>query len=341
MRIHTTYLGGGFGRRANPASDFVREAVAVAKDVGHPVMTVWTREDDVRGGYYRPLAHNRLTAALGADGRPVAWTHTQVVKSVLKNTPFAGMIDAKTGVDNTQQEGAVEMPYDVPNVRIDVHGDDHAVPVLWFRSVGHSNTAFAVESFIDECAHAAGSDPVAYRTALLGKHPQHLEVLKLVAEKSGWGTPPPAGRARGVAVHESFGSVVAQVAEISLEAGRVRVHRVFAAIHCGLAINPQLVAQQLDSAICYGLSAALHGEITLADGRVEQSNFNDYPVLRLSEMPAVEVHIVPSTAAPTGVGEPGTPPIAPAVANAIYALTGERIRRLPFKHATFGNLRTA
>lgn len=341
VRIHTTYLGGGFGRRANPASDFVREAVAVAKDVGHPVMTVWTREDDLHGGFYRPLAHNRLTAGLGADGRPVSWTHTQVVKSLLKGTPFGGMVDAKTGIDHTQEEGAVEMPYAVPNLRVDVHGDDHAVPVLWFRSVGHTNTAFAVESFIDECAHAAGQDPVAYRLALLGKSERHLAVLRLAAEKAGWGTKPPAGRARGVAVHASFGSVVAEIAEVSIENGQPRVHRVVAAIDCGLPVNPQLIAQQVESAICYGLSAALYGEITLADGRVQQSNFNDYEVLRLAQMPAIEVHIVPSTAAPSGVGEPGTPPIAAAVANAVYALGGERVRRLPFKHATLTGTRTA
>ena len=341
VRIHTTYLGGGFGRRANPASDFVREAVAVAKDVGHPVMTVWTREDDLHGGYYRPLAHNRLTAGLGADGRPVTWTHTQVVKSLLKGTPFAGMVNAKTGLDHTQEEGAVEMPYAVPNLRVDVHGDDHAVPVLWFRSVGHTNTAFAVESFIDECAHAAGQDPVAYRLALLGKSERHLAVLRLAAEKSGWAAKPPTGRARGIAVHESFGSVVAEVAEVSIENGQPRVHRVVAAIDCGLAVNPQLIAQQIESAICYGLSAALTGEITLADGHVQQSNFNDYEVLRLAQMPAVEVHIVPSTAAPSGVGEPGTPPIAAAVANAVFALSGERVRRLPFKNATLTGTRTA
>ncbi len=336
VRVHTTFLGGGFGRRGNPASDFVREAVAVAKDFGRPVMTVWTREDDIHGGYYRPQAHNRLTATLGADGRPLAWTHTQVIQSIVKGTPFEKMMtDPKTGIDAIQHEGASELPYAVPNLRVEVHDAVQPVPVLWWRSVGHTNTAFAVESFIDECAHAAGADPVAYRTALLAAQPRHLAVLQLAAEKAGWGTKPPAGRARGVAVHASFGSVVAEIAEVSLVAGRPKVHRVIAAIDCGLAVNPGQVAAQVESAICYGLSAALYGEVTLVDGHVVQSNFDDYPVVRLSDMPAVEVHIVPSTAAPTGVGEPGTPPIAPAVANALYALTRARARRLPLAHTTF------
>jgi isoquinoline 1-oxidoreductase beta subunit len=207
--------------------------------------------------------------------------------------------------------------------------------VLWWRSVGHTNTAFAVESFIDECAHAAGQDPVAYREALLAGQPRHLAVLRLAAAKAGWGTKLPHGRARGVAVHASFGSVVAEVAEVSLERGRPRVHRVVAAIDCGLVVNPGQVAYQVESAVCYGLSAALYGEVTLADGRVEQSNFNDYPIVRLAEMPAVEVHTVPSTAPPSGVGEPGTPPIAAAVANALYALTQVRARQLPLTHAKF------
>jgi isoquinoline 1-oxidoreductase beta subunit len=251
------------------------------------------------------------------------------------------MTDPKTGLDATQHEGASELPYSVASLRVDVHDSVQPVPVLWWRSVGHTNTAFAVESFIDECAHAAGADPVAYRSALLAHEPRHLAVLKLAAEQAGWGSPLPAGRARGVAVHASFGSVVAEVAEVSLVDGAPRVERVVAAVHCGLAINPNLISQQIESAICFGLSAALYGEVTLADGRVEQSNFNDYPVLRVAEMPRVEVHIVPSTDAPTGIGEPGTPPIAPAVANALYALTGVRARRLPLKHASFAGPKPA
>jgi isoquinoline 1-oxidoreductase beta subunit len=336
VRIHTTYLGGGFGRRAAATADFVREAVAVAKQFPKPVMTVWSREDDMHGGWYRPQAHNRLSAALGADGRPLAWQHTQVVQPLLKGTAFAAFgVDPKTGIDMTTHEGASGLPYAIPALRVEVHDDLQPVPVQWWRSVGHSNTAFAVESFVDECAHAAGRDPVAYRLALLKDSPRHVAALTLAAEKAGWGTPLPAGRARGVAVHESFNSVVAEVAEVSLEDGVPRVHRVVAAIHCGTAVNPNLIAQQLESAVTYGLSAALYGEITLADGRVQQSNFNDYEVVRHAAAPQVEAYIVPSTDPPTGVGEPGTPPIAPAVANALFALSGTRARRLPLKHTKF------
>ncbi len=336
IRIHTTYLGGGFGRRAAAASDFVREAVAVAKKFPYPVMTVWSREDDMKGGYYRPQAHSRLTATLGSDGLPVGWTHTLVGQPVIKGTPFAAMaVDPKTGLDATTHEGASDLPYKIENMRVEVHDDLQPVPVLWWRSVGHSNSAFAVESFIDECAHLAGKDPLAYRLALLAGQPRHLAALKLAADKAGWGSPLPKGRARGLAVHESFNSVVAQVAEVSIGNGVPQVHRVVAAIHCGVAINPNLIAQQLESAVTYGLSAALYGEITLEDGVVQQSNFNDYPVVRHAAAPAVEAYIVPSTDPPTGVGEPGLPPIAPAVANALFALTGTRARRLPLSHTSF------
>jgi isoquinoline 1-oxidoreductase beta subunit len=298
-------------------------------------MTVWTREDDVRGGYYRPYGHERLTAALGEDGLPVAMTYTSVVQSLLKGTLFEAMlVDKKTGLDGTTHEGAIE-GYAIPNVRVDVHQSEQPVPVLWWRSVGHTHSGFAMESFIDECAHATGRDPVEYRLALLQDKPRHLAALRLAAEKAGWGTPLPPGRARGVAVHESFGSVVAEVAEVSLQDGRPRVLRVVAAIHCGTAVNPALIAHQLESAVTYGLSAALDEEITIEDGRVRESNFNDYPMMRMREMPLVEAHVVPSDAPPTGVGEPGTPPIAPAVANALFALTGVRARKLPLKHTDF------
>jgi isoquinoline 1-oxidoreductase beta subunit len=336
IRIHTTLLGGGFGRRASPTADFVVEALYVAHAVSRGtnkalVRVVWTREDDIRGGYYRPQWHSRIAAGLDAAGMPVAWKHIVVGQSILDGTPFAGMI--KDGVDATSVEGAADLPYAVPNVAVDLHSPKVGVPVLWWRSVGHSHTAFVVESFVDELAHAAGRDPVAYRRALLAAHPRHLAVLELAAEKAGWGKPLPKGSARGVAVHESFGSRVAQVAEVTVEGGRVRVTRVVCAVDCGLPVNPDGIRAQMESAIAYGLSAALHGAITLKDGRVEQSNFHDYPVLRLSEMPAVEVHIVPSTDRPTGVGEPGTPPIAPAVANAVFAATGKRLRALPLRVA--------
>jgi isoquinoline 1-oxidoreductase beta subunit len=330
VRIHTTFLGGGFGRRANPASDFVAEAVHVAKAAGAPVKTVWTREDDTRGGYFRPAFVHRARLGLGADGMPVAWDHDMAGQSIVAGTFFEAMIP-ENGVDPSSTEGLADSPYmaDIPNYRIGVHTPTPGVPVLWWRSVGHTHTAFVAETMIDEAAHAAGRDPVDYRRALLANHPRHLGVLNLAAQKSGWGTPLPSGRARGIAVHESFGSFVAEVAEVSLESDQIRVHRVTCAIDCGIAVNPETIRAQVEGAVAYGLGAALHSAITLKDGRVRESNFDAYRVLRQAEMPAVDVHIVPSKEPPGGVGEPGTPPIAPAVANAVFVLTGQRIRDLP------------
>ncbi len=326
--IHTTLLGGGFGRRANPASDFVREAVELSKKLKAPVQIIWTREDDMHGGWYRPLWMNRLQASLGTDGKPRAWHHTVVGQSIMAGTNMQAMI--KDGIDPTSVEGAAELPYGIPNVRVDLHTTTAPVRVQWWRSVGHSHTAFAVESFIDECAAAAAIDPLEYRRSLLGgKQQRRRAVLELLAEKSGWGQPLPAGRARGIGIHESFGSVVGEVAEVSMQNGLPRVHRVVAVIDCGIAVNPQMIAAQLESAINYGLSAALYGEITFADGKPQQANFDTYPVIRMNEAPLVEAHILPSKEAPSGVGEPGLPPIAPAVGNAIFALTRERVRRLP------------
>jgi isoquinoline 1-oxidoreductase beta subunit len=333
VEIHTTLLGGGFGRRANPMSDFVVEAVQVAKAVGKPVKVVWTREDDMRGGYYRPMWLDQVDAAIGSDGKPVTWKHTIVGQSIVAGTPFENFL-TKDGIDVTSVEGAATMPYAIPNLEVGLHSPKNAVPVQWWRSVGHSHTAFVVETMMDELAHQAGQDAVQYRLTLLEKSPRHAGVLKLAAEKAGWGKPLPAGHAFGAAVHQSFDSYVAEIAEVSLEHGRIRVHRVVAAVDCGMVVNPDGVRQQIESAIVYGLSAALHGAITLENGRVVQSNFHDYAPLRFSEMPAIEVHIVPSEAAPTGIGEPGTPPIAPAVANALFALTGKRLRRMPFDQET-------
>jgi isoquinoline 1-oxidoreductase subunit beta len=336
VKIHTMFLGGGFGRRATPASDFVSEAAHVAKAVGGgvPVKVVWTREDDIHGGYYRPMFLHRVRVGLGADGRPVSWKQTIVGQSIIEGTPFAPML-IKNGVDNSSVEGVSDSPYvkGTPSHLVELHSPKKAITVLWLRSVGHTHTAFAMESFVDELAHAAGQDPLEYRRRLLSEHPRHLGVLNLAAEKAGWGRPLAAGRGRGLAVHESFGSWVAEVAEASVANGRVRVHRVVCAVDCGVCVNPAGVRQQVEGAVAFGLSAALHSELTFRDGRVEQSNFHDYPVLRLNEMPEVEVHIVTSSEKAGGIGEPGVPPIAPAVANAIFAATGNRLRRLPFRLA--------
>ena len=330
VEIHTTFLGGGFGRRANPRSDFVIEAVQVAKIIGKPVKVVWTREDDMRGGYYRPMWADRIEAAIGADGKPMAWRHTIVGQSIVADTPFEAFL-TKDGVDITSVEGAATLPYLIPNIEVTLHSPKNPVPVQWWRSVGHSHTAFVVETMIDELAHLAGQDAVAYRLSLLPANSRYRGVLQLAADKAGWGKAKLApGHGYGVAVHQSFDSYVAEVAEVSLEGGKIRVHKVVTAVDCGLVVNPDGVQQQIESAIVYGLSAALRGQITLQKGRVQQSNFNDYTPLRLSEMPVIEVHIVASEEAPTGIGEPGTPPIAPAVANAVFALTGKRLRRMPF-----------
>ena len=341
VTIHMLYAGGSFGRRASTTSDYVLEAVSIAKasTQGAPVKLIWTREDDMRAGYFRPLFHHRISAGLDAQGRPVAWHQRLVGQSIIAGSPFAGMI--KDGIDPVSVEGAANLPYAVPNLQVELHTpDDIGVPVLWWRSVGSTHTAYSTETFVDELAQAAGQDPVAYRLALLGDaHPRHVGVLNLAAEKAGWGTPRAAGpagtrRGRGVAVHESFNTFVAQVAEVSIGAdGAIKVDRIVAAVDCGIAINPDNVRAQVEGSVAFALSAALQGAITLKDGMVEQSNFHDYAPLRINQMPAVEVHIVPSPEAPTGIGEPGVPPVAPAVANAIAAATGKRLRSLPFDPA--------
>ena len=331
VQIHTTLLGGGFGRRANPASDFVVEAVHVAKVAKAPVKVVWTREDDIRGGWYRPMWHDRFAAGLDASGNPVAWTHTIVGQSIMMGTPFAGFA-IKEGVDSTSVEGAADILYGIPNLQVDLHSPTIGVPVQWWRSVGHSHTGFSVEAFLDEVAYAGGKDPYELRRKLLEKQPRMLAVLDLAAKKANWGEKLPAGVGRGIATHFSFDSYVAQVVEASVgKGGEVRVHRVVCAVDCGLVINPDTVKAQMEGGIIYGLTAALKTEITLKDGRVEQGNFNDYPMLRMYESPEIEVYIVPSTESPTGVGEPGVPPVAPALANAIFAVTGKRMRRLPIR----------
>lgn len=329
VALHTTFLGGGFGRRANPAADYIVEAVQVAKHAGAPVKLIWTREDDMRGGYYRPLWHSRVRAALGSNALD-GWTHTIVGQSILAGTTFEPFF-VKNGIDGTSVEGAEDIPYAIANVQVELHTTVTAVPTLWWRSVGHSHTAFVVESFIDEVAHALGKDPFELRRELLKDHPRHAAVLAAAAKAAGWDTPLAAGRGRGIAVHHSFGSYVAAVAEVSLEHGRPRVHRYTCAIDCGRVVNPDGVVSQLEGAVGFGLTAALYSEITLRGGRVEQSNFHDYPMLRIHEMPEVKVVLVDSTEPPSGVGEPGVPPIAPALCNALFALTKKRIRRLPIR----------
>jgi isoquinoline 1-oxidoreductase beta subunit len=330
VKIHTMFLGGGFGRRANPHSDFVTEAVQVAKAIGKPVKLIWTREDDMHGGYYRPMWRDYLRGGVDEKGNVVAWGHTLVGQSIAAGTMFASAL-IKDGIDALSVEGAADLPYAIPNMLVDLHTPENVVPVLWWRSVGHSHTAFVVESFLDELAHAANRDPLELRRSMLGKSPRHLAVLELAAKKAGWGSPLPKGHGRGLAVHSSFGSFVAQVAEVVVDGADIKVTRVVCAVDCGRTVNPDTIRAQMEGAIAFGLSAALHSEITLKDGRVEQGNYDGYVVLRINEMPAVEVHIVPSDAPPSGIGEPATPPIAPAVGNAIFAATGKRLRRLPFQ----------
>jgi len=331
VTLHTTFLGGGFGRRANPASDFVSEAVMVAKAAGVPVKTVWTREDDIRGGYYRPAYVHRVQIGADDKGNVAGWDHVVVGQSILAGTPFEAFA-VHNGVDATSVEGLAGSPYlaGVKAKRVSLHSPKTSVPVLWWRSVGNTHTAFAMECTIDELAHLAGQDPLAYRLALLAKEPRWTATLQLCADKAGWGTAPPDGRARGLAIHESFGSIVAECAEVSIDHGRIKVHAVTAAVDCGTAVNPMGIEAQVQGAVAYGLSAALHGKLTLDGGKVVESNFHDYQVLRMFEMPRVDVHIIQSGAPMGGIGEPATAPIAPAVANAVFALTGQRLRTLPF-----------
>jgi isoquinoline 1-oxidoreductase beta subunit len=337
VRLHVMMAGGSFGRRATPDADVILEAVSTAKAIGWraPVKVQWTREDDTTGGRYRPIYVHKLEATLDAAGRLTAWRQRIVGQSILSDTPFAAF--TRNGVDPTSVEGASNLPYAIPNFRVELVTAEVGVPVLWWRAVGSTHTAYAAEVFMDEVAHAAGKDPIAFRLAMLEDKPRHRAVLEKVRDASGWGLAVAKGRARGVALAESFSTYVAQVAEVSLEGDRVRVHKVVCAVDCGIAINPDIIKAQMEGGIGFGLGAILKGAITLEEGRVAQTNFDGYDVLRMEEMPEVEVHIVKSDELPSGVGEPGVPPIGPAVANAVFALTGKRVHVLPFSANDFGN----
>ena len=333
LRVMKT--GGGFGRRASPDADIIVEAVATAKalDWKAPVKVQWMREDDMRGGRYRPAFVHKLKAALDEKGELIALQDTVVGQSIAKGTLFEkGLV--REGVDRLSVEGVQNQPYAVPNLRVGLTTTDSPVTVLWWRAVGSTHTAYALESFIDEIAHAARKDPVEFRLAMLKDKPRHAAVLKLAAEKAGWSSPAPPDRHRGIALAESFHSYVAQVAEISVDnAGRPKVHRVVCAVDCGIAVNPDQIRAQMEGGIGFGLGAIMKSQLTLNQGRVVEGNFDSYDVLRIDEMPKVEVHIVKSTAPPTGVGEPGVPPIGPAVANAFFKATGKRVRVLPFSRS--------
>ena len=323
VTVHTTFLGGGFGRRAE--NDFVTDAVHVSRAIGKPVRVQWTREDDTHGGWYRPMAYNELAGALGPDGWPTAFVCRVAGPSI-----FARFGPFKNGYDPSTVEGLENLPYAIPNVHVTAAQLKTPVTVLWWRSVGNSQNGWVAESFVDELAALAGRDPYEFRRHLLQDKPRHLRVLETAATKAGWGTPLPKGRARGIAVVDSFGSYVAEVAEVSINPdGRPRVHKVVCAVDCGSAVNPETVAAQMEGGIIFGLSAALYGEITIANGRAQQGNFDAYALVRIDEAPEDETHIVTSGDALGGIGDPDVPPLAPAGCNALYALPAKRLRQPP------------
>jgi isoquinoline 1-oxidoreductase beta subunit len=325
VHIFTTYLGGGFGRRGE--ADFVMDAVETSKAVGKPVQVVWTREDDIQHDYYRPVTYVRMWGAVDGPKKPVAFMQRMVQQSLMKR--IGGL--PPNGVDFISMEGSANLPYDIPNIRVEYTEHDPGIPFGFWRSVGASVNGFVVEAFVDELAAAAGEDPYEFRRRLLGKHPRHKAVLELVAEKSGWGKPLPGGRFRGIALMESFGSIVGQVAEVSVTNGNVRVHKVWCAVDTGWVINPDTIKAQMEGGTIYGLTAALKGEITIQNGRVVQRHFGDYQMMRNNEAPEVETHIVASGEAPGGIGEPSTAVAAGALVNAIAAATGKRVYRLPIR----------
>lgn len=333
--VHSQIAGGSFGRRANFDADYTVETVTIARAMGDgkPVKLMWTREDDFKAGKYRPMVHHAVQAGVSADGKLTGWKHTIAGISLGDGTPFALM--RQNGIDPSLVEGIFDTPYGFADFDGQLHITQAGVPTLWWRSVGHTHTAYALETMVDRVAKAVNKDPVAFRRELLAAKdatdaPRHLGVLDLAAEKAGWGAPVPAGKARGVALHKSFGTYVCEIADLSLNGdGTWKVDKVTVAVDCGIAVNPDVVTAQMEGGVGFALSAIKHEQITLTKGVVDQANFPDYPVLRINEMPQVEVHIVPSGEAPTGVGEPGVPPLGPAVANAIFAATGKAITSLP------------
>jgi isoquinoline 1-oxidoreductase subunit beta len=331
VQLHTTFLGGGFGRRANPQSDFVVEAVHVAKAAGAPVKVIWTREDDMAGGWYRPAFLHAIEGGVDASGNALGWRSRLVGQSIMAGTLFAAMMMKGKEYDPASVEGVDDLPYEIPNITVESHQAEINVPVQWLRSVGHSHTAFAVECFVDELAGLAQKDPYQFRRALLQKHPRHLAVLDLAAEKAGWGKPLPNGMGRGIAVHFAFESYSAHVVEVSVENGQVRVHRMVCAIDCGQYVNPGIIAAQTEGGAIFGASAALFQELTFDKGRLQQTNFHTFPVMRMNECPKIETYIVDNQEKSGGIGEPGVPCAAPAIANAVFAVTGKRIRKLPIR----------
>jgi len=344
--VHNHLIGGGFGRRLEV--DYVTQAVAIAKHVDAPVKVTWSREEDVQHDIYRPYYYDRISAALDTSGKPVGWSHRIAGPSILnrwaekspsglKAAGLSRLITTIRGVDLDAVDGAINVPYDFPSMLVEyVRVEPPGIPTGWWRGVGATHNVFVVESFLDELAAAAGQDPLAYRRALLKNAPRAAAVLDLAASKAGWGEPMPPGRGRGISVQHVFGSYVAQVAEVEVSGSNVRVTRVVAAVDCGIQVNPDIIVAQMQSGIIFGVSGALYGEVTLKDGRVQQSNFSDYRVLRINESPVIEVHLVPSTEYPGGMGEPGTSAVMPAIANAVYAATGKRVRKLPISTALAG-----
>lgn len=334
VTVKTLFAGGSFGRRATPDCEYAAEVATIVKATGAkaPIHLMRTREDDMKAGYYRPAFYHKVRAGLDAKGEIAGWQHVIVGKSIMIGTALEAFV--KHGIDSTSVEGAAETPYAIANLDVSIHNTHEIVPVLWWRSVGNTHTAHTMETMIDTLAHAANADPVAYRAPLLKGHPRHAGVLALATEKAGWGTKLAAGRGRGVAVHQSFGTYVAMVTEVTVTAGKLKVDRVVAAVDCGIAVNPDIIHAQVEGAVGFALAMALRSKITLKNGEVEQANFDTFEPTRISEMPVVEVYIVPSAEAPTGIGEPGVPCLAPSIGNAIFAATGKRLRSLPFDLTT-------